>query len=136
MTHSLLLMLAFLAADVGQFETGEYSGTETQIVKQLTLDINSRWFGEEYEYILWDRSRVDILTIEHAIEVDWSSKQAEAIGQSLWYASQTNRKPGIILLVKDFEREFKNIYRCKIACQPYGIPIWLVKVQDGNGIER
>ncbi|MCP3875223.1 MAG: hypothetical protein GY699_18975 [Desulfobacteraceae bacterium] len=44
--------------------------------------------------------RVDILTNEYAIEVDWANKWKEAIGQALWYGQQTLRKPGIVLILK------------------------------------
>jgi hypothetical protein len=43
---------------------------------------------------------VDCISDEYAIEVDWSNKWAEAIGQSLMYASELERLPGIILLCK------------------------------------
>jgi predicted RecB family endonuclease len=43
----------------------------------------------------------DCLGDEYAIEVDPTSKWAEAIGQSLHYASELNRKPKIILFCED-----------------------------------
>ena len=43
---------------------------------------------------------VDILTSDYAIEVKRASKWKHSIGQALWYALQTNRKPGIILIMK------------------------------------
>lgn len=46
---------------------------------------------------------VDCISDDYAIEVDWSSKWAEAIGQSLMYASELERLPGIILLCKPNE---------------------------------
>ena len=44
---------------------------------------------------------VDCLTDEYAIEFDFSNKWAEAIGQSLYYASQTNRNPAIFILCQN-----------------------------------
>ena len=41
---------------------------------------------------------VDCVTDEYAIEVDFSKKWAEAIGQSLMYAAELERQPGIILI--------------------------------------
>ena len=75
---------------------------------------------------LWDKSRVDILTRKFAIEVDWAKKQAEAIGQSLWYAMNFDRKPCIILLIEDFKKESKYVYICKAVCVAQGIQLWLV----------
>lgn len=54
---------------------------------------------------------VDVLCKEYAIEVDFTQKWAEAIGQSLQYAYETNRAPCIIFIydsVKDF-RLFNSI---------------------------
>ena len=42
-----------------------------------------------------DGTRCDILTDTHAIEVDFADKWAEAIGQSLKYATQTGKKAGM-----------------------------------------
>jgi len=44
--------------------------------------------------------RVDVLTKEYAIEIDFARKWKESIGQALWYSLQTNRKPGIVLILK------------------------------------
>ena len=45
--------------------------------------------------------RVDILTDDYAIEVDWADKWKESIGQALWYGLQSNRQSGIILILRD-----------------------------------
>ncbi len=43
--------------------------------------------------------RIDILTEQYAIEVERAPKWKNSIGQALWYGLQTNKQPGIILLV-------------------------------------
>jgi len=48
----------------------------------------------EIEVRLSDRTRIDCLTAQYAIEFDFASKWAEAIGQSLHYASQTGKQAG------------------------------------------
>ena len=57
---------------------------------------------KKWQFKLKDLSRVDCLTQTHAFEVDWADgmKVYEAIGQSLYYASQTDKKPGILLLIR------------------------------------
>lgn len=60
----------------------------------------------QVEYILEDRTRVDCLTPEFAIEVDFAHKWAEAIGQSLYYGHMTGRKPGVLIIVGDGEHRF------------------------------
>ena len=54
------------------------------------------------EYVLQDLSRVDCLTETHAFGVDWAEgmKVYEAIGQSLYYSSETGKLPGILLLIR------------------------------------
>ena len=59
------------------------------------------------EYVLDDGTRVDCLTDEYAIEFDFAPKWAEAVGQSLYYALKTGKKPGIVLILeKEKERRF------------------------------
>jgi len=52
--------------------------------------------------------RVDILTSKYAIEVEWANKWKDAIGQSLWYGVQTNKKPVIILIMRR-EKDYKYV---------------------------
>ncbi|MDH3976454.1 MAG: hypothetical protein OEV42_19490 [Deltaproteobacteria bacterium] len=52
------------------------------------------------EYVLDDGSRVDCLTDEYAVEVDFADKWHEAVGQSLYYALKTGKKPGILLITE------------------------------------
>ncbi|MBZ0218085.1 MAG: hypothetical protein K8F25_16130 [Fimbriimonadaceae bacterium] len=46
-------------------------------------------------------ARVDCLSATHAIEVDWADKWAESIGQALYYAYETGKEPGIVLVCKN-----------------------------------
>ncbi|MCZ2101264.1 MAG: hypothetical protein LC107_06985 [Chitinophagales bacterium] len=50
-----------------------------------------------------ENGRVDIVTDAYAIEVEWASNWKHSIGQALWYGLQTNKKPGIILLMKGLD---------------------------------
>ncbi len=81
--------------------------------------------AENIEFRLWDGCRVDLLSPTHAIEVDYAKKWAEACGQALYYATLTRRKPGIILLVDDRDRQARLIYRCQTVCARVGIDLWL-----------
>jgi len=54
----------------------------------------------QIEYRLPDKSRVDCLTDEYAIEYDWAKKHDECIGQALRYAVVTGRKPACVLIIK------------------------------------
>ena len=47
--------------------------------------------------------RVDLVTATHAFEVERAYKWKNSIGQALWYSLQTNKKPGIILIIESRE---------------------------------
>jgi hypothetical protein len=64
--------------------------------------------------------RVDILTETHAIEVDWASKWKESIGQALWYGLQTNRRAGIILILKS-DADYKYFVQLNSALTHGGL---------------
>jgi len=78
------------------------------------------------EYRLQDKTRVDCLVKEYAIEVDFAQKWAESIGQSLYYASQTSRKPAVLLIMEDQEKELKYLRRLENVSQQYNIDIWII----------
>lgn len=50
--------------------------------------------------------RIDLVHNSVAFEIDWANKWKESIGQALWYAQQSNKKPGIILILKK-ESDYK-----------------------------
>lgn len=91
----------------------------------LSISINARENTERYyqeicgreldgklEVRLEDRTRVDILTKDLAIEVDFADKWAEGIGQSLHYSMMTKRDAGLILIVEE-ESDSKYVNRVK-----------------------
>ena len=63
------------------------------------------------EYKLPDKTRVDCLSEEYAIEFDWATKWAESVGQSLYYAKMTDKKPAVAIIMKKMtdERYIKRI---------------------------
>ena len=92
---------------------------------------SERWYQEEHcagvtEYRLPDKTRVDCLTDEYAIEYDFAGKWAEAIGQSLHYARMTERKAGIVLIMES-NKDVKYHQRLMANIAFYDLPItvWL-----------
>lgn len=79
------------------------------------------------EWRLEDNTRVDCLTHTHAIEYDFSKKWAEAIGQSLHYASMTGKKAGIALIMRGNQAE-NQLDKMRGVILRYGLPIdvWLI----------
>lgn len=80
-------------------------------------------YRAQAEVRLWDGSRVDLLNDQFAIEVDWSHKWQEAIGQALYYAMVTGKKPAVLLLAKP-DRKLIHLYRCFLVCQKHGIEFY------------
>jgi len=76
------------------------------------------------EYVLPDRSRVDILTPTLAIEVDWVKKWPEAIGQAVYYGIMTDRQPAILLLLRNKETELTYLRRAKMAADNLNIAVF------------
>ncbi len=81
--------------------------------------------GGKMEVVLKDRTRVDCLTEKYAIEVDFAKKWAESIGQSLYYAYMTDRKPAIGLII-NLQTERRYLTRVKTMCEQYGITLFLI----------
>ena len=65
------------------------------------------YLGGEAEYRLPDKSRIDVLTDEHAIELDWLHKWHEGVGQALHYAELSGKEPVVAIGIKekDYDRE-------------------------------
>ena len=80
---------------------------------------NEKYYVKKYcrgqiEYVLPDRTRVDCLTSEYAVEFDRAKKWAEAVGQSLYYSKMTGKKPAVALILND-PKDKKFVKRIKIA---------------------
>lgn len=81
------------------------------------------------EYILPDKARVDIVTTKYAIEVDFASKWAESVGQSLYYAEMMNLKPAVVLIVEDL-KEIRYVNRLRVLCELYNIKLFIIGPED------
>ncbi len=90
-----------------------------------------KWCQEnsgQAEVTMPDKTRCDCLTKEYAIEFDFGEKWAEAIGQSLFYALQTNKKAGIGLIIEK-PKDYKFWLRLNSTIMYHKLPIrtWIVK---------
>lgn len=74
--------------------TGVRAQPESQYIKVLADHLS----GDQEVSV--PGGRIDILTTDYAIEVERAPKWKNSIGQALWYGLQTNKTPGIILLVQ------------------------------------
>lgn len=94
-------------------------------------DFVNEYCKGQIEYMLPDKTRIDCLVGEYAIEFDWAKKWAESIGQSLYYAKQTNLKPAVAIIMKTPSDE-KYVKRIEKASPE--IKIFRIKVYE-NSIE-
>ena len=79
----------------------------------------------ETEYVLNDKTRVDIVTNEYAIEIDYAKDFYEAIGQSLFYSIKTGLKPGILLVIIN-DKDIKYKDRLLLVAKTYMISVWIL----------
>ena len=79
------------------------------------------------EQRLLDRTRVDCLTDEYAIEVDFAKKWAESVGQSLYYALMTEKKPAVGLIVRDSAEDERRMKRLRVLAEKYHIEVFEIK---------
>lgn len=75
--------------------------------------------GGQAEHRLPDGSRVDVLTETTAWEIDWAEKHPEAVGQALFYAISTNKRPGIVLLMRGDRAKAEENYLEALAVVAY-----------------
>ncbi len=116
----LVILILIISVFIGCEKKVTYKHTEkyyqTKLCKRL---------GGVMEYRLSDKTRVDCLTKEYAIEVDWAKKWAEGIGQSLYYSIMTHRKPAVALIIGYKDRRY--IKRLERVANKLGIKVFLIK---------
>lgn len=82
--------------------------------KQIVDYIQSLIGGEREVTV--KSGRIDLVHNKVAFEIEWANKWKESIGQSLWYAQQSNNEPGIILLLRD-EKDYKYFIQLNSTLQ-------------------
>jgi hypothetical protein len=95
----------------------------------------SRWCEQHkgrLEFLLPDKTRCDCVTDGQAIEFDFGPKWTEAIGQALYYALQTGKRPGIVLILES-EDDYKYWVRLNSVIKHYGLPIETWKIENKQG---
>jgi len=79
------------------------------------------------EQSLLDRTRIDCLTDAYAIEVDFAKKWAESVGQSLYYALMTGKKPAVGFILDESKKDQRHLKRLKLLADKYHITIFKLK---------
>ena len=78
--------------------------------------------GGQLEHELPDKSTIDCLTADHAIEMEMAHEWQEGIGQALWFARQTGKKAGMVLVLKTPEDKV-HLKNLKETLEHSNIPI-------------
>jgi hypothetical protein len=83
----------------------------------------------QIEVVLPDGTRCDCLTDTHAIEFDFGSNWAEAIGQIAYYGLQTGKKAGVVLVLEEV-KDRKYWIRLNTTIRHFELPIDTWNVGD------
>ena len=75
--------------------------------------------GGVVEYRNPDFTRVDCLTKNNAIEMDFAEKWAEGVGQALYYEQMTGKKGKVVLILENPDVEIKYFERVKALSKVY-----------------
>ena len=78
--------------------------------------------GGKTEYKLPNKTSIDCLTQDYAIEMEMAHEWHEGIGQALWYAEQTGKKAGMVLITKTPEDKV-HLENLKRTLKHSNIPI-------------
>lgn len=101
--------------------------TQTMMPKQVESYYVNQWCTSDFgrkEAVLWDMTRVDCLAKDYAVEFDFAKKWAEAVGQSLYYAKMTGKKPAVTLILTS-PTDYRYVKRLERLDN--GIKVFLVK---------
>lgn len=80
------------------------------------------------EVRLSDKTRIDCLTDEYAIEVDFAKKWAEGIGQSLYYGYMTGKQPAVGLICGKKDKRF--LKRLETVAKRENIKVFIIPKED------
>ena len=107
-------VMGFLALFIAAITSTHAAGSEADYVNAHCQGV--------IEYRLPDRTRVDCLLPDHAIEYEYGKNWAESIGQSLHYAMHTGRRAGIVFINLDTSDRY-GIERARKLIAHYNLPI-------------
>ncbi len=84
----------------------------------------------QLEYILDDKTRVDCLTKDYAVEFDFANKWAECVGQALYYGIKTNKTPACVLIMENGESDLKYLKRLQTVTNSHKIKTISMKPEN------
>jgi hypothetical protein len=73
------------------------------------------------EYVLPDKTRVDCLLPNMAVEFDFANKWAECVGQAIYYGRMTGKQPACVLIMERGDKDIKYLKRLRKAAYKKGV---------------
>lgn len=83
--------------------------------------------GGILEYELNDKSRVDCMLPDMAVEFDFAKKRDECLGQALRYSAYTNKPPACVLIVER-KKDYKYYYQLRYTIQKKDLNVKLFTI--------
>jgi len=77
------------------------------------------------EFKLCDRTRIDCLTENYAVEFDFASKWAECLGQALHYADMIGKNPACVLIVES-KKDWKHYKKLHHTAKKHNVKVWYI----------
>jgi hypothetical protein len=105
--------------------TGEAVPNTSIHEKDWQKAFNEKVLHGELEHYVQGK-RVDILTDEYAVEVDWLHKWQEGVSQALDYAQLTGKRPGLAIILEGERLDTKAYQACVKACRAKRIKLWVI----------
>jgi hypothetical protein len=93
-------------------------------------------YNGQTEVKLGDKTRVDCLTENFAVEFDFASKWAECLGQSLHYANLTGKRPACVLII-EHGKDWKHYKKLRRTARKHAVKVWYVtpaQIKQSRGI--
>jgi hypothetical protein len=82
-----------------------------------------RWCAKNFGMEQAQVSKIyDCVTQDHVIEFDYAEQWYEAIGESLYYAMQTGKRAGIVLILEE-ESDLRHWVKLTETIRHYDLPI-------------
>lgn len=101
---------------------------EDRLLEKYYQEIWCREHDGEMEVTYPDRTRADCETDTHSVEVKFAKGWYNSVGQALWYAAQSGKRAGIVLIIGDdgFSEEYWIKLNSLVSIYSLPIDLWCV----------
>lgn len=110
----IIALITYLSVNEFDISNEGAANIDDENVKFKEKDYVNKYCRGYKEFVLDDKTRIDCLTEEYAIEFDYAKKWAESIGQALYYSKKTGKKPAVAIIISK-PSDIKYVNRIKEA---------------------